>query len=772
MSKSHGHNPGKMLPRGRAVIVLALLAIIPIAFRFAHAQTTPGVVVDNDHDGVDDNLEQKLAEKYAPIIFIEPDESNYPVNVEWFLARAHLEYHEDCFPGDVDDRIGPDPIGNQSNLIGPPWAGGPNCGEDNEGFDHPPHRQLTTIATDPDGQVSAGGATTGYSDQQTFVMPDLDDQDRVGSTNPRDWKTYYHVYPAANGGIMIQYWHVFAYNELSFAGIGRHGGDWDASIQVQLDRNLKLVGVWFSRHDNDKPGDFISKDNPHLHLFGTRPLMTIDGGGHAAFADPGDFCDHPSRVGGTIVWPRDLSDPTNPAKLAIVNAIGRFCFPFFLPSNGIVWDTSNAGLVNASGRLTHPIISPSAHGGLVNLGEYNPCTPGTCNGSAQASRLLAGHFYPLNGQIFIRYSGRWGSLGLVDPPRGPVFQGFAKQDEEGNISVYTAWYNQGANDPAANDANHPWRVPPVTSAPISGPTYTAGGITYISGLTQLSLNASQNSIANGFGNVTTQYRIYPAGGVAPAFSQYKGPFTLTPPDGPYIVEYQSIDALGNLEAIHRLEFTLDTTPPSVTIVQPAATSYVHSATLTLDYSVTDSGSGVKSFVPTIDGATTVTSATTLISHGLEDGQPIKLLTELSLGEHTFVIAAVDNVDNQTSPSVTFSIIVTPESIQADIQEFLESGDITQDEGTSLLRKLQAAARARTDGNCSTANNIYRSFINELLAQKGKHVRPAAAAIMIGDAQYLITHCLQKNPRRLQSSGSGADRRRDIRFPSKIKTSRF
>jgi hypothetical protein len=726
----------------RVVIALTLLSLITCFFTFVHAQTTPGLVVDNDHDGVGDNLEQKLVEKYAPVIFIEPDESNYPVNVEWFLARAHLQYHEDCF-FDVDDDVGFNPIGSQSNLIGPPWAGGPNCGEDDEGYTHPPHRQLTTIAADPDGQVSAGGATTGYSDQQTFVMPDLNDADRVGSTNPRDWKTYYHVYPTADGGIMIQYWHVFAYNELSIAGFGNHGGDWDASIQVQLDRNLQLAGVWFSRHSNDHPGDFFGKNDSRLHFFGSHPLMTIDGGGHAAFADPGDFCANHSPAGGTIVWPTDLSDPTNPAKLAIGTAVGPFCFPFFVTSGGIVWETWTGGLVKASGGLTHPIIAPSAHGGLVNLGEYNPCTPATCNGSAQASALLAGQFHPLNGQIFIRYSGRWGSLPHQEfvgtPPRGPVFQGFEDRGE-GNVSVYTAWYNRGANSPAANDGNHPWRVPPATTASNSGPTYTAGGITYVSGLTQFSLNASQSSIANGFGNATTFYRVYPAGGVAPAFSQYSGPFTLTPPDGPYLIDYYSVDALDNLEASHTLAVTLDTTPPTITIVQPAATSYVHSATLVLDYTVIDGGSGVQSFTPTMDGATTVTSATTLISHGLADGQAIKLLTELSLGEHTFMIVAVDNVGNSSSRSVTFSIIVTAESIQDDVRQLLESGDITQDDGTSLLRKLQAAAKARAGGKCATANNIYQAFINELSAQSGKHVRPAAAAIMTADAQYLIAHC--------------------------------
>src|SRR3954468_20519955 len=83
---------------------------------------------DADHDGISEALEQQLAERYAPLIYIEPDESNYPVNVEWVLDRARMQYHEDC-TFDVDDDIGPNPIGTQ--LLGPDasslWADGPNC---------------------------------------------------------------------------------------------------------------------------------------------------------------------------------------------------------------------------------------------------------------------------------------------------------------------------------------------------------------------------------------------------------------------------------------------------------------------------------------------------------------------------------------------------------------------------------------------------------------------------------------------------------------------
>src|SRR3954447_20046057 len=91
------------------------------------------VVTDRDADGVDDNLEQTLADTFAPVLYIEPDESNYPVTVDWFLARARLEYHEDCgFPdgsgplrdGDYDEPVGPNPLVTQPNLIGPSCSHG------------------------------------------------------------------------------------------------------------------------------------------------------------------------------------------------------------------------------------------------------------------------------------------------------------------------------------------------------------------------------------------------------------------------------------------------------------------------------------------------------------------------------------------------------------------------------------------------------------------------------------------------------------------------
>jgi hypothetical protein len=183
-----------------------------------------------------------------------------------------------------------------------------------------------------------------------------------------------------------------------------------------------------------------------------------------------------------------------------------------------------------------------------------------------------------------------------------------------------------------------------------------------------------------------------------------------------------------------VEWSQEKFPPVITIIQPAATQYLHSDVLTLNYSVASSGCGVGNVTPRMDGMNTIHG------HGLDSGQTIDLLTELTTGVHTFTVDAVDNVGGPSTVSVTFTIIVTAESIKSDVKKFLASGAISQNGEKSLLAKLDAAASARARGQCATANNIYNAFINELKAQSGKKISAQAAAIMIADALYLIAHC--------------------------------
>ncbi len=85
--------------------------------------------------------------------------------------------------------------------------------------------------------------------------------------------------------------------------------------------------------------------------------------------------------------------------------------------------------------------------------------------------------------------------------------------------------------------------------------------------------------------------------------------------------------------------------------------------------------------------------------------------------------------------------ITPESIQTDVRSALATGAIDNaGVASSLLAKLSAAADARSHGQCSTAANVYASFIGDLSAQSGKHVAAATAAQLTSEAQFLIATC--------------------------------
>jgi hypothetical protein len=180
---------------------------------------------------------------------------------------------------------------------------------------------------------------------------------------------------------------------------------------------------------------------------------------------------------------------------------------------------------------------------------------------------------------------------------------------------------------------------------------------------------------------------------------------------------------------------VDRKAPVVVITEPTAKEYTHSDTLVLDYSVTDGGSGVDTITAKMDGHTTVAGAF------LPDGRAILLLTALPLGEHTFTVNADDKVENLSpTESVTFSIVVTPESMIQAITIFEGLGDLKSTLAKSLLSKLQNAAQKFNAGDCLQAQNIYLAFINEVQAQRGKAITAFAADILITDAQYLIANC--------------------------------
>jgi hypothetical protein len=270
---------------------------------------------------------------------------------------------------------------------------------------------------------------------------------------------------------------------------------------------------------------------------------------------------------------------------------------------------------------------------------------------------------------------------------------------------------------------------PTETLTIGSPQYTSAQ-TFVTNATPFTVSASAQS-----GLFSVSYRVYPAGGVKPAFTNVPGgsaSFFVSGADGPYVIEYYATSNLGysGIFSPFSQAIALDDTAPTIAIVQPVATSYDQTATLTLNYTVSDgSGSGVAMTSPTMDGAST------LNGHGLASGQPIPLV-ELFPGSHTFAVSATDNVAHSASRSVTFMVTIDPNSIQTLVPPRVSSAGVTN----ALLAQLRAAAAARAAGNCTTAANIYGAFINLIQAQIGSTITASNAALLIADAQYLIAHC--------------------------------
>jgi hypothetical protein len=176
--------------------------------------------------------------------------------------------------------------------------------------------------------------------------------------------------------------------------------------------------------------------------------------------------------------------------------------------------------------------------------------------------------------------------------------------------------------------------------------------------------------------------------------------------------------LGEFAAANLID---DTQPPMIAIHVPAAVEYEHHEILTIDFEVTDDLSGVYSVQAYLDGVP------------VEDGDTIDLL-QLSLGQHTLTVIAEDTASNVTEQSVTFTVVATLHSLEDTVMRLLESGDIdNKGIANSLLAKLDAAQAAYERGNVEAARNILDAFINEVEAQRGKHISEWAADLLIADA---------------------------------------
>ncbi len=196
-------------------------------------------------------------------------------------------------------------------------------------------------------------------------------------------------------------------------------------------------------------------------------------------------------------------------------------------------------------------------------------------------------------------------------------------------------------------------------------------------------------------------------------------------EGVNTLEFYTIDVAGNKEEVKSQTVNIDKTAPTVAVVSPEAKDYLHSETITLNFAAEDKISGVATMTAILD------------DKEVNTGDSIELIY-YSLGEHTLLVKSEDKAGNKTEKTVTFNVIATIDSLIAVKDRCYQLGWITnQGVMNSLNTKLENAKKKINNYDFKTPVNILNAFLNEVSAQKDKHITSGATDILTADANYVI-----------------------------------
>ena len=319
-----------------------------------------------DRDGLRDELEQTLAERYAPIVLHEPDEPNFPIDAETYLRDSELWYFDNaCSP--------------KARPVAPPHAVISALEVQSCGFPTTRIRSFATFSLQKD---------------RTFFLRPRNENLYCGTTDTRRWITYYHAY-RSRSGVTLQYWRFFAYNSSYFIGlrmpVGNHEGDWEA-IHVVLGPSPDYAPefVRFLGHSS-----IDSLPSTAIVWQGSHPVILSAKGGHtsmpASKADltSGRMILQETWTGGMVRWPSgraatpagpllNLGEKTSPKKgmefLLYSGLWGRRETGWLGQHNSGYWGPA----YNETGRQRNGFVTAWCEGILDSskrVGEVRECYP-------------------------------------------------------------------------------------------------------------------------------------------------------------------------------------------------------------------------------------------------------------------------------------------------------------------------------------------------------------------------------------------------------------
>jgi len=297
-------------------------------------------------------------------------------------------------------------------------------------------------------------------------------------------------------------------------------------------------------------------------------------------------------------------------------------------------------------------------------------------------------------------------------------------DGEGLKTVYVMFSNGTYVSPTYFDTITLVTTPPNTTVSLFGTMGDKGW--YISDV-QIVFQVNPTALLN-----ETWYRLDNGN-----WTKYDQPINITT-EGQTSIEFYSTDKAGNSEGVKNITVKVDKSPPMITVTSPGAKSYALGESITVAFEALDRTSGLANVTAALDGAP------------VENGS---IHSNLSLGDHSLAVTALDVAGNTATSTVAFSVAESTDGGDDDgdeggptTQTFSVDGLIRTIESEqfknkgierSLIAKLEACQQKINEGQYKTAINILNAFKNQVLAQLGKHIPEELANGLIDQADELI-----------------------------------
>lgn len=221
--------------------------------------------IDEDGDGLPDEGEDWLAERFAPELRLPPDHEDWtrPANVDWYLPHVTMRFdHPNCPDHEV---LGLGMV-SQERLSQQSHARAEGIG----------------LCSHTDEVLSSDASEKGF-----FLQPP-DDAVHGGSSNPADWRVYVHVKASKRvaGAVDLQYWFFYPYND--WVATVNHEADWER-VTLVVTGEGELKGAWYANHNG---GEWHLPSALTLTSDG-RPVVFVADGSHASYATAGEFSHGP-----------------------------------------------------------------------------------------------------------------------------------------------------------------------------------------------------------------------------------------------------------------------------------------------------------------------------------------------------------------------------------------------------------------------------------------------------------------------------------------------